>query len=163
MIAREGAEKPLRCGVWHHVAFVADGAMLRLYHNGVEVAATPYRGIHRPALPKALGIGCQVPDLGSGHEPGNPGLSGGRIDEVAVFNHPLTAEQVWQLYTGSATAVRPITVKPAANNNPSGSRNLGRGERRKRQAITGAESGRSQSDADLRKRGEGRYGLSCVW
>ena len=61
--ANDGA-RTFRCGVWHHVAFVADGAMLRLYHNGVEVAATPYRGIHRPARPKALGVGCQLPEPG---------------------------------------------------------------------------------------------------
>ena len=119
--AREGANKTLRCGVWHHLAFVADGAMLRLYHNGFEVAAAPYRGIHRPAGPRRVSIGSQLPDLGSGHEPGNPVAWSGNLDEVVVFNHSLTAEQVWQLYVGSATAVRPVTVQPTANNNPSGS------------------------------------------
>ena len=116
--AREGVKKPFRSGVWHHVAFVADGAMLRLYHNGVEVAATPYRGIPRSARPKALGIGCQLPDLGPGREPGYMGLWPCKIDEVAVFNHPLTAEQMWQLYRGSASVQKPITAKPAARESP---------------------------------------------
>ena len=60
---REGPEKPLRVGVWHHVAFVADGAMLRLYHNGVEVAAAPHRGIDRPTRPTELSIGCYLREL----------------------------------------------------------------------------------------------------
>ena len=90
-------------------------------HCGCITTASRWPRCHtagfRPARPTALSIGCRVPDLGSGHEPGNPGLFCGRIDEVAVFNHPLTAEQVWQLYTGSATAVKPPTAKPVAGNN----------------------------------------------
>ena len=57
-----------------------------------------------------LGIGCLLPDLGTGHDPGVPGSLVGRIDEVAGFHHALTAEQMWQLYTGSAAPAR--TTRP---------------------------------------------------
>ena len=48
----------LPCGRWQHVAFVADGTVLHLYHNGVEVNSGRYQGITRELLPKGLGIGC---------------------------------------------------------------------------------------------------------
>ena len=95
--------------------------MLRLYRNGAEVDVVPCRGIASQPLPKGLGIGCETDEAGIGLYTKMPCFWNGCLDEVAVFNHAITAEQVWQLYAGSATAARPITVKPAANNQPSGS------------------------------------------
>lgn len=93
-IAREGETHPLPLGSWQHVAFVADGSTLRLYRNGREVARSPCAGILSSRPETCLGIGCLVNE-------GNTTSSGcgwqGRLDEVALFHHALTPEQVWQL------------------------------------------------------------------
>jgi len=96
--------KPLPRGQWQHVAFVADGAVLHLYRNGIEVDATPYRGIARPPLPECLSIGCQMHKDGTRPRSENAFVWNGRIDEIAVFNHALSAEQVRRLSTGRAAA-----------------------------------------------------------
>jgi hypothetical protein len=66
-----------------------------LYHNGVEVGASRYNGIARETLHKELGIGCCATTPGHDTYPWH-----GRLDEIAIFNHALTAEQVRQLYLG---------------------------------------------------------------
>ena len=90
--------KPLPCSQWQHVAFVADGAVLHLYRNGMEVGtAAPYRGIARPPLPECLSIGCEMDKDGTRPRPENAFVWNGRIDEIAIFNHALSAEQVRRL------------------------------------------------------------------
>lgn len=89
---------PLPLNRWHHVAFVADGRQIRLYRAGREVASTPYHGLRRnPRLP-ALGIGTKVNE--SGDRPVKTEMSfwDGLLDEVAVFNHALTADQIRELH-----------------------------------------------------------------
>ena len=89
-------------GRWQHVAFVADGTMLRLYRNGVEVAASPCGRLAHEPTPKGLGIGCETDESSDGPLPQGPCLWYGRLDEIAIFQHALTVEQVRQLYSGSA-------------------------------------------------------------
>ena len=98
--------QPLPRSQWHYVAFVADGAVLRLYRNGVEVGAVPYRGIARPPLLACLSIGCAMDKEGARPRPENAFVWNGRLDEIAVFNHALSAEQVRLLYTGQATKMK---------------------------------------------------------
>jgi Concanavalin A-like lectin/glucanases superfamily/FecR protein len=89
---------PLPLGDWHHVAFVADGAMLRLYRNGQQVSAAPYKRLLGDARIKALAIGTKL-DL-SGKEPDHSDFNmwDGRLDELAIFNHTLSPEQIRELY-----------------------------------------------------------------
>ncbi|MFN8525928.1 MAG: LamG-like jellyroll fold domain-containing protein [Chloroflexota bacterium] len=75
---------PLPLGEWSHLAGVYDGAVMRLYKNGREVASAE--------------SAVRLPDLG---EPFTIGASAsgadyfrGRIDEVAIFDYALSAEQV---------------------------------------------------------------------
>jgi hypothetical protein len=82
---------------WQHVAFVADGRVLHLYHDGAEIAAASYDGIAVPLLPKCLSIGCEMNLHGSAPRPENAFVWNGRIDELAVFNHALTVEQIRRL------------------------------------------------------------------
>ncbi len=99
--------KRLPSSQWHHVAMVADGAMVHLYRNGAEVAKTPYQGIvSRPAY-RRLDIGCYQLEREKDGKVSPAELTcfwDGWIDEVAVFNHALNAEQVRQLCKGQATA-----------------------------------------------------------
>jgi hypothetical protein len=70
--------------VWTHVALTYDGAMLRLYVNGVQVASGAQAGsLQTPATP--LRIGGNVP-YGEYFE--------GLIDEVRVYNRALSATEI---------------------------------------------------------------------
>jgi hypothetical protein len=89
---------PLPLNTWHHVAFVADGAELRLYRNGRQVDAKPYRTLHRDPRIKALAIGTKLNLSGDAPEERDFNMWDGRLDELAIFNHALTAEQVLKLY-----------------------------------------------------------------
>ena len=95
----QGACRPLRFGYSNHVAFVADGKVLRLYRGGVQVASTPCDGVASPPPIKHLTIGCKnwsnSPDL--------PKLKPvqfweGRIDELAIFNRTLSAGEIRRLF-----------------------------------------------------------------
>jgi hypothetical protein len=83
--------RPLPLHDWHHVAFVADGSMLRLYRNGREVSAAPYRKLHRDPRIKSLAIGTKLNLTGDA-------LWDGRLDELAIFNHALSPVQIRELY-----------------------------------------------------------------
>ena len=114
--SRDNKIHPFPRNQWQHVAFVADGAMLRLYRNGAEVAAAPCRGAARQTPYKYLGIGTWLDE--SGGRSNCPAYWDGRIDEVAIFNHPLTAEQVRQLSISAASpnAVTPVTARHVTKN-----------------------------------------------
>jgi hypothetical protein len=89
---------PLPLYRWHHVAFVADGSVLRLYRNGREVDSKPYRELHRDPRIKALAIGTKLNLLGNAPEERDFNMWDGRLDELAIFNHALTADQVLAFY-----------------------------------------------------------------
>ena len=88
--------EPLPLGVWHHVAFVADGSLLHLYRNGKEVATAPYQTIaQRPDVRQLL--------IGNKHYKGTLNKDAtqywnGRLDEVALFYHALDANAIRELY-----------------------------------------------------------------
>ena len=56
--AMEGDTKPFPRAQWQHVAFVADGSMLHVYHNGVETASAPCEGVVPARSPKHFSIGA---------------------------------------------------------------------------------------------------------
>ena len=98
--AREG--RPLPTGRWHHVAFVADGKVLHLYRNGVEVASVPYTGL-QPGLSNELGVGVKLNSAGDGPDAFEPGYWHGRLDEISVFDQALVPDQILQLYQLAAS------------------------------------------------------------
>jgi hypothetical protein len=89
---------PLPLHSWHHVAFVADGNTLRLYRNGREVDAQPYHKLHRDSRITSLGIGTKLNLAGNAPEESDYNMWDGRLDELAIFNHALSAADVQQLY-----------------------------------------------------------------
>lgn len=96
VIVRDNLPLPLHA--WHHVAFVADGTELRLYRNGRQVASKPYHTLHRDPRIKALAIGTKLNLAGDAPEERDFNMWDGRLDELAIFNHALTAEQIHNLY-----------------------------------------------------------------
>jgi uncharacterized repeat protein (TIGR01451 family) len=88
---------------WQHVAFVADGAMLRLYRNGVEIG-TPisYDGTLRTTLP-CLSIGVKQNDSCTGPSPSASGFWDGLIDELSIYNRALSPAEIQSIFNaGSA-------------------------------------------------------------
>lgn len=89
--------EPLPLNEWQHVAFVADGAYLRLYRNGKEVGNAPYTELATSTV-KELSIGAKLGGDRKGKERGPSGFWDGRIDEFAIFNHALDAKSIQSLF-----------------------------------------------------------------
>jgi hypothetical protein len=114
----------LPTGQWQHVAFVADGARVRLYRNGAQVAVSTntYDGTLLTPPMSSIGIGLKTSDDGS--VPSNtPGYWHGKMDDLAIWNRALSADELFGIYrTGlagknlaQAVAVRPISVSIQAS------------------------------------------------
>ena len=89
---------PLPLNQWHHVAFVADGTMLRLYREGREIDAAPYDDLVGDPRIRALAIGTKLNLAGVAPEEREFNMWDGRLDELAIFNKALSPEDVRRLY-----------------------------------------------------------------
>ncbi len=78
-------------GAWVHIAAVADATALRVYLNGVQVASEPFAGPIRMA-DTALSIGNHATIEGWRHA--ECPAFGGLMDEVKIFEAPLSAADV---------------------------------------------------------------------
>ena len=103
---------PLPLHRWHHVAMVADGAVLRLYRNGKEVAATPYNGLNGNPNIKPLAIGSKLGDDTMQPAVRDNGFWDGCLDHLAIFNGALTPEQIQKLYEVGDTSMRDFRRTP---------------------------------------------------
>jgi hypothetical protein len=83
----------LEAGVWQHVAATDDGDAIRVFHNGAEVAAASVQS--PPAASDASLL------LGAS---GVYDYFGGRLDEVALYEVALTAEQIAAHYAAADTS-----------------------------------------------------------
>jgi hypothetical protein len=72
-------------GEWYHVAATYDGATLRLWANGVEIAASPHSGAVDANDTVAAALGNQP-------QGGNP--FDGRLDDVFVYDTALDASEI---------------------------------------------------------------------
>ncbi len=89
---------PLSTGSWHHVAFAANGSILRLFRDGELVAAKSYTGdIVVPSSPY-LGIGAKLNEAGTLVDSLTPGIWNGRLDELALWNRGLSETEVAAIY-----------------------------------------------------------------
>jgi hypothetical protein len=94
---RESAADPFPLYQWQHVAFTTDGSTLRLYRQGREVAKTAHLGLLKTTPIRALGIGVNfdTSNIAPGRE--YPGLWDGKLDEIAIFNDALSADDIRKL------------------------------------------------------------------
>lgn len=113
-------------GAWQQVGFSADGAQLHLYHNGVEVASADYVG--KLAVPSVqfLSMGAVltvdyitdplIPMIGA--DAASPNYLSGPLDDVALWNRSLSAEEVSKIYAQGLVG-QPVTsvtqVPPAGD------------------------------------------------
>ena len=91
---------PIPLNQWHHVAFVADGSVLHLFRNGREVASSPYTSINGSDGIRSLGIGTRLDYRVDGKSGQNKSYAfwHGKLDEIAIFNHALSAADIKRLY-----------------------------------------------------------------
>jgi hypothetical protein len=90
------APDPVVRGAWTHLATVYDGATVRLYVDGAEVASAPLTGTFMPdTTPIILG--------GNGNDAsGVPTeLFPGRIDELMLYARALSADEIGRLAAGA--------------------------------------------------------------
>ncbi len=81
---------------WHHVAATKDGPLVHLYIDGADVTGTVANQVMaNNTLPLSIG------------QSSNSAYFNGLIDEVAVYNAPLTATQVANHYKASTTTTTP--------------------------------------------------------
>lgn len=77
--------------VWVHIAAVADASSLRIYLNGVEAASVPFAGpIRMAATPMVIGNHAGIASFRHSECP----AFGGLMDEVKIFQKPLSASEV---------------------------------------------------------------------
>ncbi|MEM6628656.1 MAG: LamG-like jellyroll fold domain-containing protein [Bacteroidota bacterium] len=79
----------LTTGSWTHIAAVYDGAFMRLYQDGVQVAATPKTGTIDSDPNVALALGNQPEGVGGGQRPFD-----GHLDEVRIYGRALSEQEV---------------------------------------------------------------------
>jgi hypothetical protein len=103
-VQRFSASSLLQTGVWYHVAVVRDDAakQVRLYVNGVEEGQTNYSGRMVVPLQGRRVLGASGPEFDD--------YFAGRLDELAIFNRALTAEEIAAIYAAGASGFCPKAV-----------------------------------------------------
>lgn len=111
-------------GSWQHVAMTADGAQLRIYVNGKEVASQPYLGDFIVPEVKELSFGARLnadtsqtpPVLGFDTNPNN---LLGQMDDFGLWNRVLAPDEISQVYTvGKAGSALTSVVETAPAGRP---------------------------------------------
>jgi len=80
---------------WHMITYARDGATATIYVDGVEIATDPATGT--PSTDVRVSIGQEWDGSGTS-SPSN--FYVGMVDDVQIYNRPLTAEEVVQVMIG---------------------------------------------------------------
>ncbi len=91
-------------GVWHHICLTYDGAMARLYADGIEVASAAKTW---DLVPSRAHIGRQVNSAVEFWD--------GMVDDVRVYNVALTPEEIKEAMRGDIRLAWDPQPKPGAN------------------------------------------------
>jgi hypothetical protein len=86
------ADLPYSAGVWYHIVYAVTGSGYTIYVNGNQVGIGTYSGT--PLLYNTNHI-LRIGDSGYGE------YFVGNIDDVRVYNHALSADEVKRLYTSN--------------------------------------------------------------
>jgi hypothetical protein len=87
-------------GQWYHVVGVSDGTYVSIYLNGILQGPNPHNSIISAGTSTNLYIGART-DL--------VGFTNGTIDDVRIYNRPLSAAQVMDLYNNTVASEGDIT------------------------------------------------------
>ncbi len=104
-VSRITGTAPFPTGSWHHLAFSADGAQLRLYLDGQQVAVTDYLGdIVLPDIPYlSIGAALNLTDTTDPTsplipDPTAPNFMSGPVDDVGLWTRALTADEISKIF-----------------------------------------------------------------
>jgi hypothetical protein len=124
-LARATATADFSVDAWHNVQFTADGAQLRVYVDGAEVAVVDYLAEINPPSTDWISMGGQLnlvdandPSLGLDFDTAGGKALIGSLDDVALWTRALTAQEVALVYAAGNTGKAVTTVvvpKPATN------------------------------------------------
>lgn len=122
-LARVNGTAAVPTGSWHHIAFTADGAQIRLYVDGQLVGVTDYLADINPPDVPWISMGMQLnrvdpndPTSDLGPDPANAKAMTGSLDDVALWTRALTAQEVDLVYDAGVAHAAVTTVivpKPA--------------------------------------------------
>ena len=131
-IGREGSDKALSTGEWHHIVLTADGARLTIYRDGAVVSALDYAGRITDPTAACIGIGGLLDNTIDPNDPedkacvkvieASPSLWTGKLDDMAFWTRPLGADEVAAIYnlgkSGKSLSevpdvAPPVTTPPA--------------------------------------------------
>jgi len=109
--------QPVPVSGWHNVSFTADGAQVRVYVDGQLSGSTVYSGsIAAPDIPW-LSIGARLntdPTTSLLGPDANPEFNTGLMDELALWNRPLSPSEITALYnTGNSGKALTTIVETA--------------------------------------------------
>ncbi|MBN1590869.1 MAG: PEP-CTERM sorting domain-containing protein [Pirellulales bacterium] len=131
--ARPGIpEALLTASTWHHVVGTYDGEFARVYCDGLLIDAVGPSLLSRTAYVRPAGTQIQTGQIaGMGYQPADPSVSGsvdqsffsGSIDDMAIWNRALNANEVAYLYNSGAgrpvVSTNPTIAPPAPPAMPS--------------------------------------------
>jgi hypothetical protein len=93
-------------GRWHHVVIQRDGDRMEIYFDGVPGRSRPIEPDY-PTLSCHLVVGRRTPDPLATHDSRS---FVGRLDELAIYDHPLSAEEVRHHFDLAAPGRRPESI-----------------------------------------------------
>jgi hypothetical protein len=118
-------------GSWQHVAFSADGAQLRIYVNGNQVASTDYITDINPPHPSVqwLSMGVRLnrerevitdPNAALTPDLTLPYFMAGQLDDVALWTRGLSADEISKIYAAgnAGQAMTTVTLVAPAVSTP---------------------------------------------
>jgi hypothetical protein len=121
---RATAPAPLTLGSWQHVAFSADGAQLRLYINGQEVASTDYSAALNSPDIAFLSVGARLAvDTETAEllpDAAGPNFLSGGVDDLGVWNRGLSADEVSKIYAAGNQGQPLTSIVPEIPAGPGG-------------------------------------------
>ncbi len=103
---------------WQHLVFTYDGALIKLYHNGIEVGSLAANGNISNAFESLY--------IGDGYYAGGDYYLDGKVDEVVLFNRALTQPEIQCLTHGDVdTASTGLMLYYGFNQGTAGGNNSG--------------------------------------
>ena len=98
-------------GLWHHIALTRSGVNMTLYVNGASAGSTVYA----PAIDLS---NFDINHIGAGPSPAN--FWEGSVDEVSIYDHALTPQEIADVYTAGSAGKCTNTPPPVCVTPPSG-------------------------------------------
>ena len=116
-IARATSTEAFTLSSWQHVAVSADGAQLRVYINGVQVASTDYLSAINPPDIQYLSVGVQLDKPAEAEDTvpfeTAPLWLTGQVDELAIWRRGITADEALKIFQAGNQGKALTTVVPS--------------------------------------------------